>query len=257
MKEDQQHTLDIGGQKEDKEKFVHQVFESIAPKYDMMNSVLSFRRHKAWRAFTMKKMNVQKGESALDVCCGTGDWSVSLAESVGKTGQVIGLDFSQNMLKIAEEKKARLVLNNTSFIHGNAMELPFEEAKFDYATIGFALRNVPDIRQVLSDMRRVVKPGGMVVSLELSKPVWPPFKFVYFSYFNYILPMMGKLFANRYKQYSWLPESLKTFPDSKELAAIFEDVGLERVETYLLSGGIAALHIGYKPLQSERGQADE
>ncbi|WP_034680952.1 demethylmenaquinone methyltransferase [Caldalkalibacillus mannanilyticus] len=236
----------MSSQKEDKEKFVHQVFESVAPKYDLMNSLLSFRRHKAWRAFTMKKMNVQEKQTAIDVCCGTGDWTISIAQKVGENGQVIGLDFSQNMLEVGEQKRSNQGLNQIKFVHGNAMDLPYESDRFDYATIGFALRNVPDIKQVLREMGRVVKPGGMVVSLELSQPVWPPFRALYFFYFNRILPLMGKLFANRYEQYSWLPESLKGFPDSKELAAIFEEVGLTRVETYLLMGGIAALHIGYK-----------
>jgi demethylmenaquinone methyltransferase/2-methoxy-6-polyprenyl-1,4-benzoquinol methylase len=233
-------------QREDKEKFVHEVFENIAQKYDLMNSILSFRRHKAWRKFTMKKMNVTRNQSAIDVCCGTGDWTLSLAQEVGSMGQVVGLDFSQNMINVAEQKRKQAGYDQITLIHGNAMELPSEVDTFDYATIGFALRNVPDIKQVLSEMMRVVKPGGMVVSLELSKPVWPPFRALYFFYFNQVLPLMGKMFANRYKQYSWLPESLKSFPDSKELANIFEEVGLVKVETYLLTGGIAALHIGYK-----------
>lgn len=236
----------MGKQKQDKEQFVHQVFESIAPKYDVMNSVLSFRRHKAWRKFTMEKMKVKSEQSAIDVCCGTGDWTLSLAQEVGSSGQVIGLDFSQNMLDVGEVKRDRAGLDQISLVHGNAMNLPYEENRFDYATIGFGLRNVPDIKQVLTEMNRVIKPGGMVVSLELSKPVWPPFRALYFFYFNQVLPLIGKLFANRYKQYSWLPESLKNFPDSKQLASLFEEVGLERVETYLLTGGIAALHIGYK-----------
>lgn len=229
-----------------KEKFVHEVFESIAGKYDLMNSILSFRRHKAWRAFTMKKMDVQEGESALDVCCGTCDWTISIAKQTGPKGMVSGLDFSANMLEVGQEKLYKEKLDYVELIQGNAMELPYDDNTFDYSTIGFALRNVPDVRKVLQEMQRVVKPGGMVVSLELSKPEWPPFRAMYFLYFNHILPFFGKLFANRYKQYSWLPESLKNFPDSKELAAIFEDVGMENVETYLLSGGIAALHIGYK-----------
>lgn len=229
-----------------KEQFVHEVFESIAPKYDFMNTFLSFRRHKAWRKFTMEKMNVGLNKSAIDVCCGTGDWTLSLAEAVGPQGKVVGLDFSQNMLRIGEEKRKKLKYDHVTLIHGNAMNLPFNDDSFDYATIGFALRNVPDIRQVLSEMKRVVKPGGMVVSLELSKPVWPVFKQIYYLYFNHILPLFGKILANRFEQYKWLPESLKDFPDSKELAQIFEEVGLTQVETYLLTGGIAAVHIGYK-----------
>lgn len=232
--------------KQQKEEFVHEVFESIAGKYDLMNSILSFHRHKAWRSFTMKKMNVLQGEAALDVCCGTCDWTISLAQKTGSTGRVSGLDFSANMLAVGQDKLRKEGLPFVELVQGNAMELPFEDNLFNYATIGFALRNVPDVSKVLEEMHRVVQPGGMVVSLELSKPVWPPFRALYFFYFNRILPLVGKLFANRYKQYSWLPESLRSFPDSQELAAIFEEVGMENVETYLLSGGIAALHIGYK-----------
>lgn len=230
-----------------KEQHVHQVFESIAKKYDMMNSLLSFRRHKAWRKYTMKKMNVQKGESAVDVCCGTCDWTIDLAKTVGTHGHVCGLDFSQNMLDVGHEKKDQGGFDQIELILGNAMDLPYEDASFQYATIGFALRNVPDIQQTLSEMKRVVKPGGMVVSLELSKPETPVFKQMYYAYFNLFLPLLGKIFANRFEQYRWLPESLKNFPNSKALARIFEDVGLEKVETHLLTGGIAALHIGYKP----------
>lgn len=240
-------------QRKSKEQFVHEVFESIAPKYDRMNTILSFRRHKAWRKFTMKKMNVKENQTAIDVCCGTGDWTLSLAEAVGPHGQVIGLDFSQNMLEIGEAKRKRLGYEQVRLVQGNAMTLPFEDNSFDYATIGFALRNVPDIHTVLSEMMRVVRPGGMVVSLELSKPVWPVFKQLYYAYFNYILPFIGKVFANRFEQYRWLPESLKSFPDSRELAAIFEQVGLKQVETYLLTGGIVAVHIGYK----ERPRGDQ
>lgn len=238
--------------KSSKEQYVHHVFETIADKYDMMNTVLSFRRHRAWRKFSMKKMNVAKGEKAIDVCCGTGDWTLALAEAVGKEGQVVGLDFSQNMLDIGVQKMEKAGFNHIELKLGNAMALPYADHSFHYATIGFALRNVPDVKQVLSEMRRVVKPGGMVVSLELSKPVVPVFKQLYYFYFNHLLPFLGKLFANRYDQYSWLPESLKHFPDHKALARIFEEVGLERVETHLLTGGIAALHIGYKPQYAEK-----
>ena len=194
----------------------------------------------------MKKMNVQTGQTALDVACGTADWTIALAEA-SKTGQIKGLDFSQNMLNVGINKVKELQLDQQiELIQGNAMELPFADNTFHHATIGFALRNVPDIEKVLSEMTRVVKPGGKVVSLELSKPTWPPFRKLYFFYFYKLLPLLGKLFANRFEQYAWLPESLTNFPDQKELAAIFEKVGLKNVEVYPLTGGIAALHIGYK-----------
>jgi demethylmenaquinone methyltransferase/2-methoxy-6-polyprenyl-1,4-benzoquinol methylase len=229
-----------------KEEFVHSVFESIAPKYDLMNNILSFRRHKAWRKFTMNKMAVKPGETAIDLCCGTCDWTISLAKASG-SGQMIGLDFSQNMLDYGAVKIDELGLNKQiTLIRGNAMSLPYDDHSFDYATIGFALRNVPDLEQVIREMQRVVKPGGMVVSLELSKPTWQPFKSIYYFYFQSVLPVLGKLIAKRYEQYKWLPESLVNFPDHKQLAAIFVKLGLQQVKAYPLTGGIAALHIGIK-----------
>ncbi len=228
-----------------KEQFVHSVFESIAPKYDLMNDVISFRRHKAWRKFAMKKMNVRRGESAIDLCCGTCDWTISLAEQSG--GEVVGLDFSSNMLDVGREKiRQRGLDKQIDLVQGNAMQLPFEDDRFDCATIGFALRNVPDLVKVLEEMRRVVKPGGQVVCLELSKPTWQPFKAVYYFYFQRLLPLVGKWVAKRYEQYKWLPESLVHFPDYRQLADIFRNVGLSDVQVWPLAGGVAALHIGIK-----------
>lgn len=233
---------------EGKEQYVHAVFESIAPKYDLMNDILSFRRHKAWRRFTMAKMMMTLNSTALDLCCGTCDWTISMAERSG--GMITGLDFSQNMLDVGRSKVAEKgLLDQIKLIQGNAMDLPFEDNQFDYATIGFGLRNVPDLRQVLSEMKRVVKPGGMVVCLELSKPTWQPFKGIYYFYFKHILPFMGKLLAKRYEQYKWLPESLVQFPGREELAEIFRETGLMKVKAYPLTGGIAALHIGVKETQ--------
>lgn len=229
-----------------KEQFVHSVFESIAGKYDLMNDILSFRRHKAWRKFTMRKMGMKRGDSAVDLCCGTCDWSIALADASG-TGSVTGLDFSAGMLEVGRRKvEARGLQDRISLVQGNAMELPFGDNTFDYATIGFGLRNVPDPVQVLNEMKRVVKPGGMVVCLELSKPMKQPFKGIYYFYFQRVLPLLGKLFAKRYEQYKWLPESLALFPDRLQLEEIFRDTGLVKVESFPLNGGIAALHLGLK-----------
>ncbi|QDP40464.1 demethylmenaquinone methyltransferase [Radiobacillus deserti] len=230
-----------------KEERVHGVFEKIYDRYDFMNSVISFQRHKAWRKDVMKRMNVQPGNSALDVCCGTGDWSFSLAEAVGSVGKIVGLDFSQNMLSIAKEKKRNRPLDQLEFIHGNAMELPFEDDTFDYATIGFGLRNVPDYKQVLSEMKRVVKPGGMVVCLETSQPTTPGFRQLYYFYFKYIMPLFGRLLAKSYNEYAWLHESAKDFPGKEQLKALFEEVGLTQVNIKSYTGGVAAMHAGIKP----------
>ncbi|WP_183598701.1 demethylmenaquinone methyltransferase [Paenibacillus phyllosphaerae] len=225
---------------------VHSVFEKIAPKYDLMNDLLSFRRHKAWRKFTMRKMNVKPGDTAVDLCCGTCDWTIDLARASGN-GHIDGLDFSQNMLAVGQNKlEQEGLVGQVTLHHGNAMELPFADNQFDYATIGFGLRNVPDLVQVLKEMQRVVKPGGQVVCLELSKPTWQPFKAIYYFYFERILPSLGKLFAKSYDQYKWLPDSLKIFPDMHQLADVYRQIGLRDVRVYPLTGGIAALHIGTK-----------
>ncbi|MCM3571668.1 demethylmenaquinone methyltransferase [Mesobacillus subterraneus] len=229
-----------------KEQRVHGVFEKIYENYDQMNSVISFQQHIKWRNDTMKKMNVQKGAKALDVCCGTADWTIALAEAAGKDGEVVGLDFSKNMLKIGEEKLKARNLDQANLIHGNAMELPFEDNSFDYVTIGFGLRNVPDYNQVLREMYRVLKPGGMAVCLETSQPTMPGFKQAYRLYFRFVMPMFGKLFAKSYDEYSWLQESAKDFPGMKELAKMFSEAGFINVEYKPYSGGVAAVHIGRK-----------
>lgn len=230
-----------------KEQRVHQVFENISSKYDFMNSVISFQRHIAWRKDVMKRMGVTKGSEALDLCCGTGDWSIALARVVGENGHVTGLDFSKNMLSVAEQKVTKEEINNIELIHGNAMDLPFEDNSFDYVTIGFGLRNVPDLKQVLSEMYRVVKPGGKVVCLETSQPTMPVFRQVYYLYFQYIMPILGRIFAKSYQEYSWLQESAKDFPGRDELAAEFGQAGFTNIDVKAYSGGVAAMHLGMKP----------
>lgn len=227
-----------------KEEKVHHVFEKIYNNYDKMNTVISFQQHVRWRSDTMNRMNVKKGTKALDVCCGTADWTLALAEAVGPNGEVIGLDFSKNMLKIGQEKIKHL--EQVKLIHGNAMELPFEDNSFDYVTIGFGLRNVPDYMQVLREMHRVVKPGGMVVCLETSHPTLFGFRQLYYFYFRFIMPFFGKLFAKSYKEYSWLNESTMNFPGMKELVEMFKQAGYKNVYFRSYTGGVAAVHIGYK-----------
>ncbi|TQR19777.1 demethylmenaquinone methyltransferase [Psychrobacillus vulpis] len=227
-----------------KEQYVHEVFEKISDNYDSMNSVISFQQHKKWRNDTMKSMKVKTGSKALDVCCGTADWTIALANETGPTGKVIGLDFSQNMLNVGKEKVKNI--SQIELVQGNAMELPFEDNLFDYATIGFGLRNVPDYKQVLKEMNRVVKPGGMVVCLETSQPDSKLFNGVFRLYFRYVMPLFGKLFAKSYKEYSWLQESAKDFPNRAALTKLFEEVGLKNVTSKPFSGGAAARHIGFK-----------
>ncbi|MYL38000.1 demethylmenaquinone methyltransferase [Halobacillus litoralis] len=229
-----------------KEERVHHVFEKIYERYDSMNSIISFQQHRLWRRDVMKRMNVQPGDTALDVCCGTGDWTMALAEAVGGNGKVTGLDFSENMLSVGIKKKLAGRVRQVEFQHGNAMALPFEDDQFDFVTIGFGLRNVPDYQQVLREMFRVVKPGGKVVCLETSQPTNPFFKRMYYLYFGNIMPLFGRIFARSYQEYSWLHESAKDFPGKKELKMMFEEAGLSNVIVKSYTGGVAAMHMGEK-----------
>ncbi|WP_033828547.1 demethylmenaquinone methyltransferase [Bacillus andreraoultii] len=229
-----------------KEERVHHVFENIYNKYDQMNSIISFRQHIRWRKDTMKRMNVQKGKKALDVCCGTADWTIAMSKAIGSDGEVIGLDFSENMLKVGREKLANEQITNAKLVHGNAMELPFSDDSFDYVTIGFGLRNVPDYMQALREMYRVLKPGGVIACLETSQPTMFGFRQIYYFYFHYIMPLFGKLFAKSYKEYSWLQESARDFPEAKKLAMMFEQAGFKNVSFKKYFGGVAALHLAHK-----------
>lgn len=231
---------------QNKAERVHHVFQNISDKYDKMNSIISFNRHRSWRKDVMKRMNVQKGKEALDVCTGTGDWALSLADAVGESGKVIGLDFSENMLKVANEKLKDVSHGHVTFIHGDAMDLPFPDNSFDYVTIGFGLRNVPDYEQVLREMYRVVKPGGLAVCLETSQPTLIGYRQLYYFYFQHIMPLFGKIFARSYDEYAWLNESAREFPGKEELKQLFLKVGFKEVKVKSYSGGVAAMHLATK-----------
>ena len=227
-----------------KEEKVHHVFEKIADDYDKMNSVISFNQHKKWRSDIMSRMNVRKGSTALDVCCGTADWTIAIADAVGADGKVTGLDFSEGMLASARPKVK--AYSNVNLIQGNAMELPFPDNTFDYVTIGFGLRNVPDYGQALQEINRVLKPGGMAACLETSQTEIPVYRQVFRFYFKFIMPLFGKIFAKSYKEYSWLQESADDFPGVKQLAQLFVESGFREVSYKKYSGGAAAGHIAYK-----------
>ncbi|HCT0496961.1 TPA: demethylmenaquinone methyltransferase [Staphylococcus pseudintermedius] len=224
---------------------VHEVFQNISGKYDRLNNIISFEQHKVWRKKVMKEMNVQAGTIALDVCCGTADWTIALSQAVGPEGEVTGLDFSENMLKVGEEKTAHM--DNIRLVQGDAMALPFDDNTFDYVTIGFGLRNIPDYSKALSEMHRVLKPGGMVVCLETSQPTMPVFKQGYRLYFKFVMPIFGKIFAKSKQEYEWLQQSAFDFPDRETLKKMFEGVNFENVKVRSFTGGVAAMHLAYKP----------
>jgi len=231
----------------DKEAHVQSVFAAIARRYDLLNTVLSFNQDRYWRRFAIRQTGLKAGSNALDVCCGTGMMVIAEAEIVGPDGHVTGLDFSPPMLAVAAENIAKTSYSDRiELLEGNAMALPFADNTFDCATIAFGLRNVPDILQTLAEMRRIVRPGGRVVSLELAKPSAPVFKQLYYLYFEHLLPLLGKLGVGREGPYRWLPESLKAYPHQTEIRDLFDQAGLKDAHFFELTGGIVAVHVGTK-----------
>ncbi len=235
--------------KENKESYVQDLFNSIAGKYDLVNTLLSLGMDKSWRKLTVKRSELQPGGKGLDVCCGTGMLAMELTEAAGKAGQVIGLDFSESMLAVAKQNLQTFPLRDRlELIQGNAMALPFADSSFDCVTVGWGLRNVPDIQGALREMVRVVKPGGKVVSLDMAKPSAPVFKQVYWLYFEKLVPIMGKIWAGKKSAYSYLHDSTKVFPHQAELAKIFAGTGLVETKYQDLCGGVVAVVEGRKPI---------
>jgi demethylmenaquinone methyltransferase/2-methoxy-6-polyprenyl-1,4-benzoquinol methylase len=229
------------------EDFVQQLFSSIAKRYDLLNAVFTLNQDTYWRNFAAAKANLQEGHSALDVCCGTGKLSIALAKNVGISGQIIGLDFSESMLLQASENIQKTPYQQTiMMMQGNALHLPFADNHFDCTAIGFGLRNVANIQKTLSEMVRVVKPGGTVLSVELAKPSAPIVKQLYYLYFEHLLPFLGNLGFTKNQPYYNLPASLKTLPPHSVLQDMFAQAGLQQITCYPLTGGIAAVHLGIK-----------
>lgn len=238
--------MDFAGK--DKATYVKETFNSIAGRYDLMNSLMSLGMDKRWRRLAVQTVGAKPGMHILDVCCGTGQLSMELGQVVGKEGKVTGLDFSSKMLEVAQ-KSLHQVSNpgNIRFIQGNAMELPFADQSFDGVTVGWGLRNLPDLRQGLREMIRTVKPGGKVVSLDMAKPSLPGFKQAYWLYFEKLIPIMGKIWANKASAYQYLHDSAREFPAQQELAHIFAQCGLENAGYKNLAGGVVAIVSGAKP----------
>jgi demethylmenaquinone methyltransferase / 2-methoxy-6-polyprenyl-1,4-benzoquinol methylase len=218
------------------------MFDRIAGRYDLMNSVMSAGLHHRWRSRAVGFTALGPGQSALDVCCGTGDLALELKRLVGAQGSVVGLDFSEPMLELAREKSARAGLD-VAYRHGNALELPFEDGAFDAATVGFGVRNLVNLRSGIAEMARVVRVGGRVVILEITTPQRPPLSWFYRVWFDRIVPMLGTIAGDR-DAYTYLPQSVRRFPPALKLAELMHDVGLREVRFLLLAGGIVAVHSG-------------
>jgi demethylmenaquinone methyltransferase/2-methoxy-6-polyprenyl-1,4-benzoquinol methylase len=214
------------------------MFDRIAGVYDLMNSVMTAGLHHRWRARAADLAALEPGGRALDVATGTGDLAVELQQRVGPSGEVVGSDFSEKMLELARAKAPEL-----RFEHGNALALPYDDGEFDAATVGFGARNFSDLPQGLREMTRVVRRGGRVVILEITTPERPPLSSFFRLWFDRVVPLMGK-FAGDSDAYTYLPSSVRRFPDARGLAAAMSAVGLIDVRWLLTAGGIIAIHVG-------------
>jgi demethylmenaquinone methyltransferase/2-methoxy-6-polyprenyl-1,4-benzoquinol methylase len=218
------------------------MFGAIADRYDLMNRVMTMGRDQRWRAQAVEVSGLQTGDAALDVATGTGDLAFLLAERVGPTGRVVGLDFTPAMLVQARQKAARKSVAVT-FEEGDAQALRFSPLTFHAVTCAFGVRNFEDRQAALTEMARVARPGGRVVILELT----PPHNALARTYMNEVVPRLGQVLARARDAYTYLPESADEFPAPRELGAMMQRAGLRQVTYRLLNFGTVALHWGTKP----------
>jgi len=233
---------------------VRGMFDRIAGVYDPINSAMTAGLHHRWRARAVDAAELRRGDAALDICCGTGDLTLELARRVGPGGRVIGSDFSERMLEIAREKPAGAGAASATFEWADALDLPHEDESFDAVAVGFGVRNLADLDRGIAEMRRVLKPGGRVVILEITQPQRPPLSTFFAIWFDRLVPLIGTVAGDR-DAYSYLPESVKRFPLPAGLAAKMDAAGLERVRWTILAGGIIAIHSGRRPATSSNRPA--
>lgn len=222
---------------------VRAMFDRIAGLYDVMNSVMTAGLHHRWRRRAADLAALGPGDRALDVATGTGDLAIELARRVGPAGEVVGSDFSEGMLERARAKGAD-AFAPLRFEWGDAQALPYADASFAAATVGFGARNFADLEAGLGEMARVVRPGGRVVVLEITQPQRPPLSSFFALWFDRLVPLLGRITDEQ--AYSYLPSSVKRFPDPPALAAAMERAGLEQMRWILTAGGIIALHVGVR-----------
>ena len=232
---------------DEKAERVRSVFASVAGKYDVMNDLMSFGVHRLWKRFTLSLTGLKVGQCALDVAGGSGDLSLGMLRQVGKSGRVVLSDVNPAMLEIGRDRLLdRGFVGNVECVVADAQRLPFADNSFDCVTIGFGLRNVTDKEAALKSMYRVLKPGGQLMVLEFSTPVAPGLKPVYDAYSFKILPVLGRLVAQDAASYRYLAESIRMHPDQETLLEMVRAAGYAQARYHNLTGGIVALHRGYK-----------
>jgi len=232
---------------DDKVNKVAGVFHSVASKYDVMNDLMSFGIHRVWKRYTIEMSGVRPGHHVLDLAGGTGDLAAKFARIVGQQGSVTIADINDSMLKVGRERLLdKGIAGNVQYVQANAECLPFPDNHFDAITIAFGLRNVTDKDAALRSMYRVLKPGAPLLVLEFSKPESALLSKVYDTYSFKLLPTMGKVIADDPDSYRYLAESIRMHPDQETLKGMMSEAGFEKCEYFNLTGGIVALHRGYK-----------
>jgi len=229
---------------QDKVRRVRGVFDSVAPKYDVMNDLMSLGLHRAWKAYTVLVADVKEGYQVLDIAGGTGDLALAFAPKVGCSGRVVHTDINEAMLREGRNRLLDAGVNLPTLVC-DAEHLPFPDACFDVVTVAFGLRNMTHKEDALSEMNRVLKPGGKLLVLEFSK-VAKPLEKIYDWYSFKVLPKLGKLVANDDTSYQYLAESIRMHPGQEELKALMRKGGFGHVDYHNMSGGVVALHVGIK-----------
>jgi demethylmenaquinone methyltransferase/2-methoxy-6-polyprenyl-1,4-benzoquinol methylase len=229
---------------EEKVAKVAEVFHSVAAKYDVMNDVMSAGLHRVWKIFTIAQAGVRPGFKVLDIAGGTGDLSKAFIKQAGPTGEVWLTDINESMLRVGRDRMLNRGHTNPVLLC-DAEKLPFPDNYFDRVSVAFGLRNMTHKDAALAEMRRVLKPGGKLLVLEFSK-VWEPLKKPYDLYSFSVLPWMGQRIAGDAESYRYLAESIRMHPDQETLKIMMQDAGLQRVEYFNLTAGVAALHTGIK-----------
>ncbi|MBX2849063.1 MAG: bifunctional demethylmenaquinone methyltransferase/2-methoxy-6-polyprenyl-1,4-benzoquinol methylase UbiE [Acidiferrobacterales bacterium] len=247
---DTQNKTHFGFQEVDeneKQNLVANVFRSVAGNYDLMNDAMSLGVHRAWKWFAVAQSGVKLGDSVLDLASGSGDLALKFAKKVGDQGNVIVTDINEAML---EQGRQRLtdagVSGNVDYCLVNAEQLPFDDNQFDCISISFGLRNVTHKEAALASMVRCLKPGGRAIILEFSQPTNETFKKIYDTYSFNVIPKLGELIANDRESYQYLVESIRQHPPQQKLKQMMLDCGFDKAKYHNLTGGIVAVHIGYK-----------
>ena len=232
---------------QEKVKWVREHFDTIARKYDVMNTLLSFGIHYLWKRKALRLLGVKSGDRVIDVCGGTGDLSILAVKKVNPSGLVVLYDINRKMMTTGKGKSTnRASREKICYVQGDAEKISFGAQEFDAALVGFGIRNLTHPEEGFREMYRILKPGGRFLCLEFSKPTAPLFRRLYDFYSFHLMPFLGLLFVGSRRAYTYLPESIRMFPSPQKLSAILEEIGFSQVTYRKLTNGIAVIHLGLK-----------